>query len=185
MTEPVTMITSPVRLEYRYTPGVAMSRFLRHIAEGRIVGQRCPSCSTVYVPPRSGACPRCGVPTGEEVPVADTGTVTTFCVVNVPFAGSIPIPYVAARILLDGSDTPLTSLIQEVEAYELAVPEGRERRRRRPPMRRSASPGVACPVVRTGPPGLEHGVARRHPAHAHPIGHHVVGQLLVGPRAPV
>jgi len=116
VTEPVTMITSPVRLEYRYTPGVAMSRFLRHIAEGRIVGQRCPSCSTVYVPPRSGACPRCGVPTGEEVPVADTGTVTTFCVVNVPFAGSIPIPYVAARILLDGSDTPLTSLIQEVEA---------------------------------------------------------------------
>ena len=67
MAEVVKGFTQPVRLEYRYTPGLAMSRFLRQIEQGRIVGQRCPSCSRVYVPPRSGACPRCGVPTGEEV----------------------------------------------------------------------------------------------------------------------
>src|SRR5439155_9877754 len=85
MSEPVTGFTEPVRLEYEYTPGYAMSRFLRAMEEGRIVGQRCPRCRKVYVPPRSGACPRCGVPTGEEVPVPDTGTVTTFCIVNVPF----------------------------------------------------------------------------------------------------
>jgi uncharacterized OB-fold protein len=115
------MITSPVRLEYRYTPGVAMSRFLRNIAEGRIVGQRCPRCSKVYVPPRSGACPRCGVPTEEEVPVADTGTVTTFCVVNVPFAGSLPLPYVAGAILLDGADIPMTYLLQEVDAADVRM----------------------------------------------------------------
>ena len=121
MTEPITVITSPVRLEYRYTPGVAMSRFLRHIAEGEIVGQRCPRCSKVYVPPRSGACPRCGVPTQEEVPVADVGTVTTFCVVNVPFAGSLPLPYVAAAILLDGADIPITYLLQEVEAGDVRM----------------------------------------------------------------
>ena len=121
MTEPITMITSPVRLEYRYTPGVAMSRFLRHIAKGEIVGQRCPRCSKVYVPPRSGACPRCGVPTGEEVPVADTGTVTTFCVVNVPFAGSLPLPYVAAAILLDGADIPISYLLQEVDTDQVRM----------------------------------------------------------------
>jgi uncharacterized protein len=116
VTEPVKGFTQPIRLEYRYTPGIAMTRFLRQIEQGRIVGQRCPTCSRVYVPPRSGACPRCGVPTGEEVPVSDTGTVTTFCIVNVPFSGSIPIPYVAAAILLDGADIPLTYLLQEVEA---------------------------------------------------------------------
>ena len=121
MSDPVTMITSPVRLEYEYTPGIAMSRFLRQIEQGRIVGQRCPRCSKVYVPPRSGACPRCGVPTGEEVPVSDTGTVTTFCIVNVPFSGSIPIPYVAGLILLDGADIPITFLLQEVEASEVRM----------------------------------------------------------------
>ena len=121
MTETVEMITSPIRLEYKYTPGVAMSRFLRQIAEGRIVGQQCSRCSKVYAPPRSGACPRCGVPTEKEVPVADTGTVTTFCVVNVPFAGSIPIPYVAAAILLDGVDLPITYLLQEVDADQVRM----------------------------------------------------------------
>jgi uncharacterized OB-fold protein len=115
------MMTSPVRLEYEYTPGIAMSRFLRQIEQGRIVGQRCPRCSKVYVPPRSGACPRCGVPTGEEVPVSDTGTVTTFCIVNVPFSGSIPIPYVAGLILLDGADIPISYLLQEVEASDVRM----------------------------------------------------------------
>jgi uncharacterized OB-fold protein len=115
------MFTSPVRLEYQYTPGVAMSRFLRQIEQGRIVGQRCPKCERVYVPPRSGACPRCGVPTGEEVPVSDTGTVTTFCVVNVPFAGSIPIPYVMGLVLLDGAHIPISYLLQEVEAGEVRM----------------------------------------------------------------
>ena len=121
MSDPVAMITSPVRLEYRYTPGIAMSRFLRQIEQGRIMGQRCPKCSKVYVPPRSGACPRCGVPIEEEVPVSDTGTVTTFCIVNVPFAGSIPIPYVAALILLDGADIPISYLLQEVDANEVRM----------------------------------------------------------------
>ena len=121
MSEPVTGFTQPVRLEYQYTPGIAMSRFLRQIAEGRIVGQRCPTCSRVYVPPRSGACPRCGVPTGEEVAVGDVGTVTTFCIVNVPFSGSIPIPYVAAAVLLDGADIPFTTLLQEVETGDVRM----------------------------------------------------------------
>ena len=121
MTEVVQGFTSPIRLEYEYTPGVAMSRFLRAIERGKILGQRCPSCSKVYVPPRSGACPRCGVPTEEEVPVADTGTVTTFCIVNVPFAGSIPIPYVSAAVLLDGADIPLSTLLQEVEPSEVRM----------------------------------------------------------------
>jgi uncharacterized OB-fold protein len=121
VTEVVKGFTQPVRLEYRYTPGLAMSRFLRNIEQGRIMGQRCPKCSKVYVPPRSGACPRCGVPTGEEVPVSDTGTVTTFCVVNVPFSGSIPIPYVAGLILLDSADIPISYLIQEVEATDVRM----------------------------------------------------------------
>jgi hypothetical protein len=120
MSEPVTGFTSPLRLEYTYTPGLAASRFLQRIAEKKILGQRCPSCSKVYVPPR-GSCPRCGVPTEEEVPVSDTGTVTTFCIVNIPFAGSVPVPYVSAHILLDGADIPLMSLIQEVPAEDVRM----------------------------------------------------------------
>jgi hypothetical protein len=117
--EPVRSIRAPARLEYRFTAGAAQSRFLRHLVEGKILGQRCPQCGKVYVSPR-GACAADGVATKEEVAVADRGTVTTFCVVNVPFYGQkIKIPYVSATILLDGADIGLMHLLQEVEADQV------------------------------------------------------------------
>jgi len=62
--ELVKSITTPVVLDYEYVTGRAQSRFLRGIAEGRILGQRCVECRRVYVPSR-GACGRCGVRTEE------------------------------------------------------------------------------------------------------------------------
>ena len=113
-TQPVKSIQTPIALDYRYTPGTASSRFLRAVAEGRLIGQRCPACGKVYIPPR-GSCPTDGVPTEEEVAVADRGVISTFCVVNVPFAGhAIEMPYVAASILLDGADLPIFHLVQGV-----------------------------------------------------------------------
>jgi len=113
---PVKSIVTPSRLEYDYTPGTATTRFLRGMKEGRILGQRCPSCRKVYVPAR-GSCPRCGVPTEEEVEVSGRGTVTTFCVVRVPSENiDLKLPYTAAHILLDGADIPFFALIQECDA---------------------------------------------------------------------
>lgn len=110
-TEPVTMLTAPIRLEYRHTASPEESRFLRGLTEGRLLGQRCPVCLKVYVPPR-GACPVDGVATVEDVELPDSGTITTFCIVNVPFLGQrITPPYVAAYVLLDGADIAFLHLI--------------------------------------------------------------------------
>jgi uncharacterized OB-fold protein len=109
----------PARLEYRYTPGLASSRFLHGITQRRILGERCPVCRKVYVPPR-GACPTDGVPTEEQVELSHTGTVTSFCVVNLQFYGQgMEVPYVSANIQLDGSDLPIMHLIQEVPADQV------------------------------------------------------------------
>jgi hypothetical protein len=109
--EPVTMVTTPVRLHYEHTASPGESEFLRGLADGRLLGQRCPACGKVYIPPRA-ACPTDGVPTTGEVELPDTGTVTTFCVVNVPFRGQrVPTPYVTAAIVLDGADIPFQHLI--------------------------------------------------------------------------
>ena len=105
------MMIAPISLRYTHSASAEESRYLRALAEGKILGQRCPSCGKVYVPPR-GACPTCGVPTATDVELPDTGTVTTFCVVNVPFTGQrVPVPYVAASVLLDGADIPFQHLI--------------------------------------------------------------------------
>jgi uncharacterized protein len=107
----VTQIVTPVALSYMHTASPTESSHLRALGEGRLQGQRCPSCHRVYLPPR-GACPTCGVPTSEDVPLPGTGTVTTFCVVNVPFAGQhVKPPYVAASVLIDGADIAFQHLV--------------------------------------------------------------------------
>jgi len=119
--EPVTGIVTPVSLDYSYAASPEESAFFRGLAEGRILGQRCPTCLKVYVPPRP-ACPVDGVPTVEEIELGDAGTVTTFCIVNVPFLGQkIEPPYVSAYILLDGADIALQHLILDIPADEVRM----------------------------------------------------------------
>ncbi|MFD8659431.1 Zn-ribbon domain-containing OB-fold protein [Streptomyces globisporus] len=109
-TDPVTGIVVPARLDYVHTPGRAQSAYIKALEERRTVGERCPSCRKVYVPPR-GACPTCGVATAEQVEVGPRGTVTTFCIVNIKAAHTanldIEVPYVYAHIALDGADLAL------------------------------------------------------------------------------
>ncbi len=94
---------------------------VRGLADGRILGQRCPACGKVYVPPR-GACPVDGVPTTDEVELSDEGTVTTFCIVNVPFLGQrITPPYVSAYVLLDGADIAFLHLLLDVDPAEVRM----------------------------------------------------------------
>jgi len=85
------------------------------------MGQRCSRCGKVYVPSR-GSCPTDGVPTTDDVELANVGTVTTYCVVNVPFAGqSIEIPYICAQILLDGANLSFMGLLQEIPTDQIRM----------------------------------------------------------------
>ncbi|MGW2668185.1 Zn-ribbon domain-containing OB-fold protein [Streptomyces sp. NPDC001272] len=105
--EPVTGIVAEARLDYTYSPGRAQSAYINALSERRTVGERCPSCRKVYVPPR-GACPTCGVATTDRVEVGPAGTVTTFCIVNIKAKNlDIEVPYVYAHIALDGAGLAL------------------------------------------------------------------------------
>ncbi|MGY5128416.1 Zn-ribbon domain-containing OB-fold protein [Streptomyces nigrescens] len=110
----VTGITTPARLDYTYSPGRAQSRYIQALSDHKTIGERCPSCRKVYVPPR-GACPTCGVATDTQVEVGPRGTVTTFCIVNIKARHSanldIEVPYVYAHIALDGADLALHARI--------------------------------------------------------------------------
>jgi uncharacterized OB-fold protein len=117
----ITGIISPVNLAYDYAASPEETKFFRGLAEGRLLGQRCPKCEKVYIPPR-GACPVDGVPTTDEVELPDRGTVTTFCIVNVPFLGQkIEPPYVSAYVLLDGADIAFLHLILDIDAADVRM----------------------------------------------------------------
>ena len=112
---------SPISLDYNYTAGAATTRFLKKDSEGKIVGQKCPKCTAVYVPPR-GSCPRCGVATEEEVELVDKGSVESFTIVHIPIPGNpIVPPYVCAMIRLEGANISFLHLIQEIDLKDIRI----------------------------------------------------------------
>ncbi|WP_420716102.1 Zn-ribbon domain-containing OB-fold protein [Mycobacterium sp. 94-17] len=124
--DPVTMIVTPVSVEIQHSASCEESTYLRALQEGRLLGARTVGADgqqgKVYFPPHGGADPATGQPYGEMVELPDTGTVTTFAIINIPFAGQkIKPPYVAAYILLDGADIPFLHLVTEIEAAEVRM----------------------------------------------------------------
>ncbi|MBA2283120.1 MAG: OB-fold domain-containing protein [Acidimicrobiia bacterium] len=119
--EAVRSVRTPASIQYSYTPGQASSRYLKGIAQRKIIGARVEPGAKVYVPPR-GADPQLGKPTTEQVEVGDRGTLVSFCVVNVSFhGGTQEIPYTTGNILLDGSDQPIMHLIQECPVDQVRI----------------------------------------------------------------
>jgi uncharacterized OB-fold protein len=111
--QPVTEIRVPVSLTFVNTAGISTARYLEGMGEGKIIGARAPGSTEVYAGSR-GTDPTTGEPTSIEVEVADTGCITTFCVVNVPGLSELApeIPYASAQILLDGADNTFFGLIR-------------------------------------------------------------------------
>ncbi len=118
--EAVRSVRTPAQLDYTFTPGEALSRFLVATEDRKLIGERAPG-GRVYIPPR-GADPELGVPTTEQVEVEHTGTLVSYCMVNVAFYGSqMELPYTSGWILLDGADMPIMHLIQEIPASEVRI----------------------------------------------------------------
>ena len=115
------MMAAATKLDYVFTAGVAMSRNLHGYEVGKFIGSGARSAGrsmcrrggrarpTAWRPTRSWSC-------------RNTGTMTTYCIVNVPFAGqSIEIPYICGQILLDGANLSFMGLIQEIPTDEIRM----------------------------------------------------------------
>jgi len=119
--DPVTMLVVPSSIEIQHTASLPESTFLRALEEGKLLGARTGKTGKVYFPPKE-ADPATGHELHEFVELADKGTVTTFAVINIPFAGQrIKPPYVAAYVLLDGADIPFLHLVTEIDASEVRM----------------------------------------------------------------
>ncbi|WP_284232599.1 Zn-ribbon domain-containing OB-fold protein [Mycobacterium antarcticum] len=119
--DPVTMLVVPTSLEIQHTASLPESTFLRALEEGKLVGARSGANGKVYFPARE-ADPATGQQLTEFVELPDKGTVTTFAIINIPFAGQkIKPPYVAAYVLLDGADIPFLHLVTEIDAADVRM----------------------------------------------------------------
>ena len=119
--DPVTMLVIPTSIEIQHTASLPESAFLRALEEGKLLGARTGKGGKVYFPARE-ADPATGQQLDEYIELPDKGTVTTFAIINIPFAGQrIKPPYVAAYVLLDGADIPFLHLVTEIDAADVRM----------------------------------------------------------------
>jgi uncharacterized OB-fold protein len=119
--DPVKVQVTPSSIEIQHTASLPESAFLRGLEEGKLLGARTGKDGKVYFPPKE-ADPATGLELDNFVELPDRGTVTTFAIINIPFAGQrIKPPYVAAYVLLDGADIAFLHLIQEIDAAEVRM----------------------------------------------------------------
>ena len=119
--DPVTVQVTPSSIEIQHTASLPESAFLRALEEGKLLGARTGKDGKVYFPPKE-ADPATGLELDNFVELPDKGTVTTFAIINIPFAGQrIKPPYVAAYVLLDGADIAFLHLVQEIDASEVRM----------------------------------------------------------------
>jgi uncharacterized protein len=119
--DPVTVQVAPSSIEIQHTASLPESAFLRGLEEGKLLGARTGKDGKVYFPPKE-ADPATGLELDNFVELPDKGTVTTFAIINIPFAGQrIKPPYVAAYVLLDGADIAFLHLVQEIDASEVRM----------------------------------------------------------------
>ncbi|BDY27261.1 hypothetical protein hbim_01183 [Mycolicibacterium mageritense] len=119
--DPITMLVVPTAIEIQHTASLPESTFLRGLQEGKLLGARTGDSGKVYFPPKE-ADPATGKELDQFVELPDKGTVTTFAIINIPFAGQrIKPPYVAAYVLLDGADIPFLHLVTEIPADEVRM----------------------------------------------------------------
>ena len=107
---------------FSYDAGTIRSRFLTEIRDNqKIMGIRCPDCNRVYVPPRS-VCLKCFGNLSDFVEVGQEGTLTTYSIVygSQPYYPVEP-PFVYGVIQLDGADTGLVHLINEVDLQKVRI----------------------------------------------------------------
>ena len=91
------------KIEYEWDCGIALSKFMEGLKEGKILARKCYACGRVMIPPRM-FCESCFRPTDEWVELKDEGKILTFSVSFVNWdASRRKKPEVPAVIKLEGA----------------------------------------------------------------------------------
>ncbi|MDI6905533.1 MAG: Zn-ribbon domain-containing OB-fold protein [Candidatus Bathyarchaeia archaeon] len=91
------------KAKFAWSAGMAMSRFLEELKNGKIIATTCNKCKRIMVPPRI-YCENCFKPTDGWTYVKDIGTINTYSVSYLAAdATRLKEPIIVAIIDLDGA----------------------------------------------------------------------------------
>jgi uncharacterized protein len=99
--------------KYAWDTGVAMSRYLQELKEGKLIGVRCEKCNHTVIPPRMN-CEWCFRPMDDWVYLPDTGTINTYSLCYVTWNMQyLEEPEIPAVIDIDGTN-PLVGIMHKI-----------------------------------------------------------------------
>lgn len=114
----VTNVVVPIDFPYNYRVGIYLEKYIRGLAEKKILGIKCPGCGKVVVPPRK-LCGACNRVMEEWVEVGPEGTVESYTVGHVKLNKGLmepcDPPQMLAMIKLDGATSLLVAEIKGME----------------------------------------------------------------------
>lgn len=116
------VVSGSMPVAYRYTPGVANTRFLEALRDrGVFLGSRCATCGITVVPLRR-YCERCLGETPDEVECGPGGRLGSWTIGQVGIDGEpLDEPVVLGLIRLDGADTVLVHRLVGISEPEIGM----------------------------------------------------------------
>jgi uncharacterized OB-fold protein len=113
---------SAINVPYHWWAGETATRFFAAIRDERkFMGTKCLKCSTVFLPPRKN-CIYCFTENEEWVSLGNEGKLVSYTVARRPLA-ALPKkpPVIYGLIKLDGADTALLHMLDEVSPADLKI----------------------------------------------------------------
>ena len=114
-----------IRAEFAFWVGQYMDKFYDALENKKIIGNKCPKCGDVFVPPRK-ICGKCNeIIHFEEnwVDLPDTGTLknytTTYYRVNDRASRKVKKPQIIGMVQIDGSNTAIIYRLLDLKPEEV------------------------------------------------------------------
>ncbi len=116
-----------VRADFAFWVGQYMDRFYDALENKRFIGNKCPECGKIFVPPRK-TCGKCNktIPLDKNwVNLPETGTLLNYTVtyykVNERTTRKVKKPQIIGMIQIDGSNTGIVYRLLNVDPDDVKV----------------------------------------------------------------
>ena len=115
-----------VRAEFNFWVGQYLDKFYENLEKGKIIGNKCPKCGDVLVPPRK-ICGKCNetIPLDQNwVDLPNTGTLMNYTItpykVNDRSIRKVK-PQLIGMVQIDGSNTALINRLLDIQADDVKI----------------------------------------------------------------
>jgi len=117
----------PVRAEFAFWVGQYMDKFYDAFENKKIIGNKCPKCGDVFVPPRK-ICGKCNEVIRIDqnwVDLPDTGILTNYTVtyykVNDRSSRKVKKPQIIGMVQINGSNTAIIYRLLDIEPEDVKI----------------------------------------------------------------